>query len=115
MTYSVWLSVDDDQLRHAHRVWTTDAYRDLTLEGTVANAIKPWPELLGESARAVVRDVGTLPYLVAAEQNTLSRVLAEVWDRDDVLSLLWHACRSQCVNRSRRTGQSNGPPASRRA
>lgn len=91
VTYSVWLSLDDGQLRHAHRVWTTDAYRDLTLEGTVANAIKPWPELLGESARAVVRDAGTLPYLVAAKQNTLSRILTEVWDRDDVLSHLWHA------------------------
>jgi hypothetical protein len=91
VTYSVWLRVDDDQLRHANKVWTTGEYADLTLHGTVANAIQPWPALLGEPARAEVREADTLPYLIAPGEGLLSRVLGEVWDRDDVVSRIWHA------------------------
>ncbi len=90
VTYSVWLRVDDDQLREANRVWTTDEYQDLILYGTVANTVKPWEGLLGESARTEVRDTETLPYLVAAEGSLLSRILSEPWDRDDVLSRIAH-------------------------
>jgi len=90
VTYSVWLRLDDAQLRHANAVWTTPEYTDLTLHGEVANAIKPWPGLLGETAGAEVRDSGKLPYLVAQEGSLLSRVLTDVWDRDDVLSPIWH-------------------------
>ncbi|WP_080684759.1 DUF2199 domain-containing protein [Salinispora arenicola] len=74
VTYSVWLKLDDEQLRHANAVWTTPEYTDLTLRGEVANAIKPWPGLLGEIAGAEVRDAGTLPYLVAERISLLSRV-----------------------------------------
>jgi hypothetical protein len=90
VTYSVWLRLDDGQLRHANAVWTKPAYADLRLRGEVANAIRPWPQLLGETAGAEVRDAGTLPYLVAEDDTLLSRVLTEVWDRDDVLSRIWH-------------------------
>jgi hypothetical protein len=90
VTYSVWLRLDDEQLRHANAVWTKPEYTDLRLRGEVANAIKPWPGLLGEIAGVEVRDAGTLPYLVAEENSLLSRVLTEVWDRDDVLSRIWH-------------------------
>jgi hypothetical protein len=91
VTYSVWLKLDDDQLRHANRVWTTPEYTGLTVRGEVANAVKPWPDLLGVAAGAEVRDAGTLPYLVADDNTVLSRVLTGEWDRDDVLSRIWHA------------------------
>jgi hypothetical protein len=90
VTYSVWLRLDDEQLRHALAVWSTPEYAALELHGEVANAIKPWPGLLGEAAGAVIRDAGTLPYLVADENSLLSRVLTDVWDRDDVLSRIAH-------------------------
>lgn len=90
VTYSVWLRLDDEQLRHANAIWTKPEYTGLRLRGEVANAIKPWPGLLGEVAGAEVRDAGTLPYLVADEHSLLSRVLTDVWDRDDVLSRIGH-------------------------
>jgi len=90
VTYSVWLELDDDQLRHAVDVWSTPDYLGLRLRGEVANAIKPWPGLLGEPARAEARDQGTLPYLAAEEGTLLARVLGEEWDRDDVLSRIAH-------------------------
>lgn len=103
VTYSVWLKLDDDQLRHANAVWREPAYADLKLHGEVANVIQPWPALLGEPARAEVRDQGTLPYLVAEEGTLLARVLGEEWDRDDVLSRIWHplpaAVRQQVTDR----------------
>jgi hypothetical protein len=86
LTYSVWLSVDDDQLRAAYADWETPAYRDLVLDGTIANAIRPWPDLSGESARAEVRETDVLPYLVGEPGSLLEEVLTVEWDRDDVLS-----------------------------
>lgn len=63
----------------------------LTLSGFVANAIKPWAEILGESAAAEIRVDGELPYLVPQEGTVLWRVLNDEWDRDDVLSRIRHA------------------------
>jgi hypothetical protein len=85
VTWSVWLRLDDDQLRHAHQVWDTTEYQNLRVRGEVANAIAPWGEMLGESVTAEVREAGTLPYLVGGD-GLVARVLAEEWDRDDVLS-----------------------------
>lgn len=91
VTYSVGLSVHPDQMRQAYEDWDTPAYAGLRLHGVVANAVKPWPALFGARARAEVRDINTLPYLVAEEGGLLSRVLTHEWDRDDVLSRIWHA------------------------
>ncbi len=86
VTYSVWLRVHPDQLSHAHAVWATPGYLDLELDGTIANPIRPWPQMFDEPARARVTEPGTLPYLQATRPGPLSRILAEVWDRDYVLS-----------------------------
>ncbi|MET8152992.1 DUF2199 domain-containing protein [Actinoplanes sp. NPDC049668] len=86
--FSVWLRVDPDSLRHAHEVWETPAYADLRLEGTVSNGIQPWNDLLGAPGRAEVRELESIPYLVADEGTTLHRILHEEWDRDLVLSRL---------------------------
>jgi hypothetical protein len=91
VTYSVWLGVPADQLRQAYAEWETPAYADLKLDGVIANAVKPWPDLFGDAAQAEVRDLNSLPYLVARQNSVLSRVLTQVWDRDDVLSRIWHA------------------------
>jgi hypothetical protein len=91
ITYSAWLSVEREDLRHAHSVWREPAYADLTLAGTIANAIQPWPGIFGEPATAEVRDADSLPYLAGAEGTLLWRVLNEEWDRDEVLSVIWHA------------------------
>jgi hypothetical protein len=90
ITYSAWLQVDPASERQARKVWNEPAYAELRLEGTIANAIKPWGQISGEPARAEVRDTGILPYLVAEPGTLLERVLTETWDRDDVLSRIWY-------------------------
>ena len=91
LEYSVWLRVPADVLRHASAVWEAPEYADLRLEGTVANAVQPWTDMLGAPARAEVRDPESIPYLVADEGTLMHRVLHDEWDRDDVLSRLTHA------------------------
>jgi hypothetical protein len=89
--YSVWLRVTVEALRHAGEIWEAPEYADLRLEGTVANAIQPWDDLLGAPARAEVRDPESIPWLVADEGTLMHRVLHDEWDRDDVLSRLPYA------------------------
>jgi hypothetical protein len=91
LEYSVWLRVTAAALKHASAIWEAPEYQDLKLEGAVANAIKPWDDLLGEPARAEVRDPESIPWLVADEGTLMHRVLHEEWDRDDVLSRLTYA------------------------
>jgi hypothetical protein len=61
------------------------------LSGTLANAIKPWgTALLGAPVRAQVLDPQRrpVPTVTGSDHPTLARLLAEVWDRDAVLSSL---------------------------
>lgn len=89
LTFGVWLAVAEADLQRAQRVWGTADYPAFQATGELANAVKPWgTEVLGAPARVEVRDPGRLPYLAATEHPVLSRVLAEVWDRDAVLSAL---------------------------
>ncbi|WP_436530944.1 DUF2199 domain-containing protein [Actinoplanes sp. HUAS TT8] len=99
VTYSVWLEIDPEALRHAREVWQAPAYADLAFTGTVANAIKPWAPIYGEPATAEVQDADSLPYLVASEGTLLWRVLNEEWDRDEVLSRIAHALPTTVHNR----------------
>ncbi|MFD7440838.1 DUF2199 domain-containing protein [Streptomyces sp. NPDC059909] len=91
LVMSAWLEVDDTALRHAHAVWEDPAYAGLTLRGTLANAIRPWgDELLGAPVTAEVRNPEELPYVVAGHDPLAGRLLADTWDRDDVLSRFAH-------------------------
>jgi hypothetical protein len=91
LEYSVWLRVPAQTLRHASEIWEAPEYADLRLEGTVANAVRPWADMLGAPASAEVRDIDSIPYLVAGEGTLMHRILHDEWDRDDVLSRLTYA------------------------
>ncbi|MGW4941631.1 DUF2199 domain-containing protein [Actinoplanes sp. NPDC004185] len=91
LEYSVWLRVPAPMLQHASEIWEAPEYADLRLEGTVANAVQPWAEMLGAPARAEVREPDAIPYLVADEGTLMHRILHDEWDRDDVLSRLTYA------------------------
>ncbi|GAA3350599.1 hypothetical protein GCM10020358_77160 [Amorphoplanes nipponensis] len=91
LEYSVWLRVPAAELRHASEIWETPEYAGLRLDGTVANAVQPWPDMLGAPAGAEVRDPEAIPYLTAAEGTLMHRILHDEWDRDDVLSRLTYA------------------------
>ncbi|MGW2561831.1 DUF2199 domain-containing protein [Streptomyces sp. NPDC001514] len=91
LVLGTWLEVDDDALQHAQAVWEEPAYAQLSFRGTLANAIRPWgDDLLGAPVTARVGDPEELPYLVAGHHPAISRLLADTWDRDHVLSRFPH-------------------------
>ncbi|MET8630927.1 DUF2199 domain-containing protein [Kitasatospora sp. NPDC004669] len=91
LVLGTWLRISDDDLDHAHRIWEDPAYRELTLRGTMANAIKPWGDDLRDApATVVVRSPDEIPYVDHSDDELLRRILTTTWDRDDVLCRLAH-------------------------
>jgi hypothetical protein len=92
VTFGTWLSVHPDDLRRAHQLWDDPRYAELTLEGYLGNAIEPWGQAIYRApARAVVRNVAHVPYLVESADPDLARVISQAWDRDEVLGSMQHA------------------------
>jgi hypothetical protein len=85
-TFGVWLGVHPDDLKRAWEVWPTDEYRDLALEGVLANAIPPWDaEVFGAPARATVVDKEHAPYITASTHAVLSEILTSDWPHAQIL------------------------------
>jgi hypothetical protein len=87
VTFGVWVSVHPDDLQRAFDVWWEPEYRDLTLDGRLANELPVWG-LLGAPVHARVRDEGETPYVVRSGDKGMARVLTEQWDHDRVLAAL---------------------------
>lgn len=87
VTFGVWLAVHPDDLQRAFRVWWEPAYRDLVLDGYLANKLPVWG-LLAAPARARVRDENQTPYVEEGSDEMLARVLAEEWPHEDLLASL---------------------------
>jgi len=64
ITYGTWLALlNRADFDRARRLWHSDEYSSLVLEGVLANAIEPWGPPLMTRARAAVRDVNQVPYV----------------------------------------------------
>ena len=84
VTFGVWLAVHPDELQRAFRVWWEADYRDLVLEGWLANALPGWG-LLAAPAVARVENPDHTPYIANSSDEGLRRLLAEEWPHDQVL------------------------------
>lgn len=87
VTFGVWLSVHPDDLQHAFAVWWEPEYRQLELEGRLANELPLWG-LLGAHARAHVRDENETPYVHHSADPLLAGVLSAAWPHEEVLPTL---------------------------
>ena len=87
LTFGLWLGVRPDDLQLAAKEWWAPTYRDLVLDGLIANNVEPWG-LVGKPARAVVRDPDQTPYIDSSEDHELAHVLADEWAHDFVLDAL---------------------------
>lgn len=87
VTFGVWVGVHPDDLQAAVAVWWEPRYRDLVLDGNLANALPGWG-LLGAPVRARVRDEDETPYVVQSADPALTRVLTERWPHETVLATL---------------------------
>lgn len=85
ITFGAWLGVHPDDLRKAHDVWLTESYRDLALDGRLANMLPPWEsQTIAQPLRAVVQDSEALPVAVDSTDSFLHRVLTEEWPHEEI-------------------------------
>ena len=87
VTFGVWLAVHPDDLQRAFKTWWEPEYRDLALDGYLANKLPLWG-LLASPARAEVRDENETPYIVQSSETELARVLTTQWPHEMVLASL---------------------------
>ena len=84
VTFGVWLAIHPDDLQRIFGVWWEPVYRDLVVEGWLANALPPWG-LLAAPATAAVREVDQTPYVTRSSDPELEAVLTHEWPHDEVL------------------------------
>lgn len=87
VTFGVWVGVHPDELQRAFHVWWEPEYRDLVLEGRLANALPVWG-LLGVQVQARVHDENETPYVDHSQNPVMTQVLTGQWDHDLVLAAL---------------------------
>jgi len=87
VTYRLWVRIQEDDLKHASRVWSGRQYSELELSGTIANSVEPW-NLLGAATALKVLDPEQLPYCVPEMDSPLAPILAQEWEYADVLATL---------------------------
>jgi hypothetical protein len=84
LTYGVWTGVDPAELRDIMAVWFEPEYRDLRVQGWLANTVQPWG-LLSAPVELAVRELDYTPYCDSSTDPALDRVLHDEWDHDLVL------------------------------
>lgn len=86
LVLGVWIQVTEQQYKRCLLAWESPEYADLAVNGTLATKVSPWAAAYGDEVKTRVYDVEQLPVIVAADDCLTSRMLSDVWDRDEVLS-----------------------------
>jgi hypothetical protein len=87
VTFGVWVGVHPDDLKRAYDVWWGAGYPNLSVRGRLANALPGWG-LVGAPVDLEVVDPDATPYCGRSSHAELSKVLADQWDRAEVLARL---------------------------
>jgi hypothetical protein len=87
VTYGVWVAIAPQELQRVFEAWWAPHYKDLRLDGAVANSIEPWG-LLAAPVSLAVRNPEHTPYCSASSDPQLRRVLSEQWPHEEVLAAL---------------------------
>ena len=84
--FGTWLEVYNDDFRQAWQTWNFPEYKDLVIEGYVANEIEPFDRFPHELVKATVRLPEHVPYLTSSEDETFTKLLGDTWPHAKVLS-----------------------------
>ncbi len=107
--FGTWLEIHSEDFRTAWQTWNFPEYKDLSVEGYVANAVEPWGRFPHALARATVRDVDEVPLLASCPDDKVQRIIEGVWSRDEVLApyadVLGGESKSGQASRRRTAGQ----------
>jgi hypothetical protein len=83
--FGTWLEVHSEDFRTAWQQWNFPEYKDLAIDGYVANDIAPWGKIPHALVKATVVDMAEVPYLTSSDNEAISKILADTWPHDDVL------------------------------
>ena len=76
-----------NDLKRAYDVWWGPDYPNLSISGRLANSLPGWG-LVGAPVELEVVDPGATPYCVRSSDAELFKVLADEWERTEVLARL---------------------------
>ena len=86
VNFGAWLSVHPNDLRHAWEVWREPAYKELRLQGLLANMLPGWEdETYIKPLETAVLDNEQVPYAVDSTDEFMRKVLLDEWSHESVL------------------------------
>jgi hypothetical protein len=84
--FGTWLETDADDFRTAWQTWNFPEYKDLVVQGYIANTIAPWDKFGHSLVTAVVREPDRVPFVIADGNAELETVMGTTWPHARVLS-----------------------------
>jgi len=87
VTYGLWVGIAPQDLQKAFAVWWEAEYKDLRLDGFLANSVQPWG-LLAAPVSLAVRDPEHTPYCSESSHPRLAQVLRAQWPHDEIIDSL---------------------------
>jgi hypothetical protein len=89
VTYGAWLSVHQDDLRHAWEVWWTPVYASLRLNGVLANMLPAWEsQTYVKPVEAAVLNPEQVPYAISSSDPFMCSLLENEWPHQVVLDAI---------------------------
>jgi hypothetical protein len=83
--FGTWLECGGDDFRKAWQSWNFPEYKDLEIEGYIANEIQPFDNFPHALVKATVREMEQVPYLTSSKNEVFSMLLDNIWPHADVL------------------------------
>jgi hypothetical protein len=93
--FGTWLEVPAQEFRTAWQTWNFPEYKDLVLEGYLANAIAPWPPFPHVMVRATVRDMEEVPVVTSSGSGDMMAVMGVEWPHARILTPYAEMLRSE--------------------
>jgi hypothetical protein len=84
--FGTWIEIDNDDFRAAWQSWNFPEYKDLAIEGYVANQIAPFDKFPHTLVKATVREPEQVPYLTSSDNEVFTKLLTETWPHASVLA-----------------------------
>jgi hypothetical protein len=83
--FGTWLEIDNEDFRTAWQTWNFPEYKNLEIEGYVANEIEPFGKFPHALVKATVRELEQVPYLTSSDNEVFTKLLSETWPHAEVL------------------------------
>jgi hypothetical protein len=83
--FGTWLEVHSDTFKEAWKAWNFPEYKDLVVEGYLANTIAPLGEFPFALTKAVVRAMDEVPYVDTSASPEIIEMLARTWPHAEIL------------------------------